>query len=215
MGSLEDARSGHVAPEVSSGLGRYRWPKWRSPANGVGNFDGNGKILCKCKGRRKRSGGVGAGLGEGFRACQSPGDLGLGDACQFPRKDLTCALRLLRAPEKGAVRRMRGRAATNDHGYPARVQVELLVLRTVLQDALSEVMEILPPLNLRVFVDDITALVKGRNKEVAEMAKKAMRNLMEDVEKKGLKLSATENGKEGKSKMIASCRFLENDLRQF
>ena len=24
-----------------------------------------------------------------------------------------------------------------------------------------------------------------------------------------------ENGKEGKSKMIASCRFLENDLRQF
>ena len=35
------------------------------------------------------------------------------------------------------------------------------------------------------------------------------------MEKKGLKLSVTENGKEGKSKMIASCDFLENGLRQF
>ena len=28
------------------------------------------------------------------------------------------------------------------------------------------------PLKMRVFVDDITALVKGRNKEVAEMTEK-------------------------------------------
>ena len=48
--------------------------------------------------------------------------------------------------------------------------MELLAI--VLQDALSEVTKIYPPLKLRVFVDDITALVKGRNKEVAEMAKK-------------------------------------------
>ena len=34
-------------------------------------------------------------------------------------------------------------------------------------------MKFYPPLNLTVFVGDITALVKGRNKEVAEMAKKA------------------------------------------
>ena len=72
-----------------------------------------------------------------------------------------------------------------------------------------------PPLKLRVFVDDITALVKGRNKEGGEMAKKVMKKLKEEVEKKGLKLSVTENGKEGKSKMIASCGFLENELRQF
>ena len=62
------------------------------------------------------------------------------------------------------------------------------------------------------FVDDITALVKGKKKEVAEMAKKVMKKLKEEVEKKGLKLSVTENGKEGKSKMIASCGFLENEL---
>ena len=28
-------------------------------------------------------------------------------------------------------------------------------------------------------------------------------------------LSVTENGEEGKSKMIASCGFMENELRQF
>ena len=33
--------------------------------------------------------------------------------------------------------------------------------------------------------------------------------------KKGLKLSVTENAKEGKSMMIAQCGFLENELRQF
>ena len=42
------------------------------------------------------------------------------------------------------------------------------LLRFVLQDALSEVTKINPPLKLRVFVDDITALLMVRNKEVAE-----------------------------------------------
>ena len=57
------------------------------------------------------------------------------------------------------------------------------------------------------------------------MAKKVMKKLKEEVEKKGLKLSVTEerkdsnrqrteDGKEGKSKMIASCGFLEDDMRQ-
>ena len=42
-----------------------------------------------------------------------------------------------------------------------------------------------------------------------------MKKLKEEVEKQGLKLSVNENGKEGKSKMIASCVFLENELSQF
>ena len=72
---------------------------------------------------------------------------------------------------------------------------------------MSDVTKICPTQKLRVFVDDITVLVKdrnNRNKEVAEMAKKVMKKLKEEVEKKGLTLSVTENGKEGKSKMIAS-----------
>ena len=44
----------------------------------------------------------------------------------FPRKILWDAAWVLRAPEEGAVRRMCGRAATDHHGHPARVQVELL-----------------------------------------------------------------------------------------
>ena len=63
-------------------------------------------------------------------------------------------------------------------------------------------------------MNDITPLLMGKNREVAEMAKKVMKKLKEEVERKGLKLSVTENGKEGKSKMIASCGFLENELRQ-
>ena len=41
-----------------------------------------------------------------------------------------------------------------------------------------------------------------------------MKKLKEEVEKNGLKLSVSENGKEGKSKMIASCGFLENEPSQ-
>ena len=46
------------------------------------------------------------------------------------------------------------------------------------------------------------------------MTEKVMKKLQKEVERKGLTLSVTENGEEGKSKMIASCGFLENELRQ-
>ena len=68
-----------------------------------------------------------------------------------------------------------GRAVTDHLGHPARSKWSCS--RIVLQDALSEVVKIYPPLKLRVLVDDITALVKGRNKEVADMAKKVMQKL--------------------------------------
>ena len=61
-----------------------------------------------------------------------------------------------------------------------------LLLRIVLQDALSEVTKICLPLKLRVFVVDITALLKGANREVAEAAKKVMKKLKEEIEKKRL-----------------------------
>ena len=49
---------------------------------------------------------------------------------------------------------------------------------------------------------------------MAEAAKKVMKKLKEEVEKTGLTMSVTENGKEGKSKMIVSCGFLEEELLQ-
>ena len=42
-----------------------------------------------------------------------------------------------------------------------------------------------------------------------------MKKLKEEVRRKGLTLSVTGNGKEGKSKVIASYGFLENELRRF
>ena len=42
-----------------------------------------------------------------------------------------------------------------------------------------------------------------------------MKKLKEELEKKGLKLSVTDNGKKGKSKMIASWGLLENELSLF
>ena len=62
-------------------------------------------------------------------------------------------------------------------------------------------------------MDDITGLWCGRKKVVAEMAKKVMKKLKEEVNRNVLKLSVTEDGMEGKSKMIASCGFME-ELRQ-
>ena len=91
-----------------------------------------------------------------------------------------------------------------------------LLLRIVLQDALSEVTKFNPPLKLRVFVDDITALLMEKEQRSDRHVKKCDEEIKkEEVERKGLKLSVTENGKEGKNKMIASCGFLENELRQF
>ena len=76
-----------------------------------------------------------------------------------------------------------------------------LPLLVVLQDALSEVSKNLPPLKLSVFVDDITAFMNGRNKELLEMAGKVLEKLKSELEEKGLKLWISERGKEGKSKV--------------
>ena len=68
-----------------------------------------------------------------------------------------------------------------------RVEVEVwsyLLLRTVLQDALREVTKIYPSLKLRVFVDDITALLMGKDKW-HKWQKKVMKRPREEVEKKG------------------------------
>ena len=85
-----------------------------------------------------------------------------------------------------------------------------MLLRIVLQDALSEVTKIYPSLKLRVVVDDISALLMEKNREVAEI---------EEIERGSRRQKmpqiVSEKVKEGKSKMIASCGFLENEPSQF
>ena len=89
-----------------------------------------------------------------------------------------------------------------------------LLLRIMLQDALSEVTKNCPHLKLRVFVDDITAFMSGRNKELVEVAQKHLKKLRMEVQQKGLKLSITEGGKEGKSKAITSCKYLDQKFQE-
>ena len=81
---------------------------------------------------------------------------------------------------------MCGGAAPDNNVHLARVEVELL-LRIVLQDALSEATKIYPLLKLTVFDGDVTALLMGKIKEVAEIAKKVMRKSKE-VMRKGLEI---------------------------
>ena len=45
------------------------------------------------------------------------------------------------------------------------------------------------------------------------MAEKVLKKSKREVEEKGLKLSITEGGKEGKRKVIASCRYLQERLQ--
>ena len=109
---------------------------------------------------------------------------------------------------------MRGGAAPDQHSHLARVKVELLAFAHLCCRMRKVTLQKFTPSKLRVFVDDITALLMEKNKAVAEKPKKVMKKWQEEVEEKALELSVTENGKEGKSKMIASCRFLEDELRQ-
>ena len=51
-----------------------------------------------------------------------------------------------------------------------------------------------------------------RNKELAELKERVCETLKE-VEKKGLELSISEGSKGGKSEVLASCRYLEEKLR--
>ena len=66
-------------------------------------------------------------------------DLGFGDEFQLLKENIASVVRVCRAPEACAIRRMSGRAAQDHHGYLVKAEVELLALRIVLQDASNEV----------------------------------------------------------------------------
>ena len=83
------------------------------------------------------------------------------------------------------------RAAPDHHGILPGSKWCCLLLRIVLQDAMSEVTKVYPPPQLRVSVDDLTAFVNGRNKELMEMAKKGFEDAEEREREERLQLSIT------------------------
>ena len=173
-----------------------------------------GKFCCKeeDQGTLELASGPDEGLGKGQSSC----GVGLSDALQPHKENLAGAF----VGTSSTTRECSSKDVWRSRSRPSRLSCQgpkwsCLLLRTALQDALSEVTKIYPSLKLRVSVDDITALLVGKNREVADVAKKVMKKLKEEIERKRLALSVTENGKEGNSKMIASCGFLGNDPSQF
>ena len=147
----EAFRAPEVAAEVSRGLGRHGWSKRRSSTNEMGNIDGNGKIMIWAWTTH----------------------------FSFPRKILRVLCGYFEHQRRAQLEGCAAEPLTTITAIlPTGSKWSCLLLRIVWQDALSEVTKNYPQLKLRVFVDDITALLMRR--EVAEMAKK----LKEEIEKK-------------------------------
>ena len=99
---------------------------------------GDGEI--QISGRREGAVALVLDLAKACERVSLPAGLGLGNALQFSWKDLASAMRVLRAPEAGSVRRICGAepllAIT---AILPRSKWRCLFQRIVLQDALSEV----------------------------------------------------------------------------
>ena len=147
----------------------------------------------KGKSTRSRSCGLGPRPSEGTRAGQPSCGLGLGDAFQLSKEDVAGAA----DPLTTITAILPGSEWSCSH------------LRIVLQDALSEVTKIYLSLKLRVFIDDITALVRGNIKQVSEMVKKVMMKLKE-VEKWRRKASSCQSLKMTRKKRARSLRLVES-----
>ena len=65
------------------------------------------------------------------------------------------------------------------------------------------------PLKLKVFVDDIIALMEGQNKELQGFAEKVQMSMRRRCKRNRFRLSIREGGKEGKSKVISPCIYSE------
>ena len=126
----------------------------------------------------------------------------------FPGRLCVCCA-VLRTPAARSVSRVRRGAAPEHHSYVPGSTWSCLLLRIVLQDALSEVMKVCPPLKLRVFVDDIGAFMKGRNKVLPGIAEEVLRSMKMEVEEKGLRLSITEG--ERRRQEQGDCVILSRD----
>ena len=83
----------------------------------------------------------------------------------------------------------------------------------VSQDALSEVVKLYPPMKLKVFVDDITAFLEGRSKESPEIAEMVTRAMSMEVAEKAESCRSQKGREEGKSKVTASCSYLEEKFQ--
>ena len=174
-----------MAAEVSRRLGRYRRAKQRSSADSLVNIDGNGEVR-RSRGR-KDEGAVALVLdmAKAFGRVSLPVVWARAAHFSFQRKILRVLCGYLEHQRRVQFEGCVAKPLQTITAILPGSKWSCLLLRIVLQDALSEVTKFYPPLKLRVFEDDTTAPLIDRKKKVAEMAKKVMKKLEEEVEKKG------------------------------
>ena len=73
-------------------------------------------------------------------------------------------------------------------------------------------MNVYPLLKLKVFVDDITAYMEVRNKELPGSAEKVLKSIRREEEEKGMKLSITE--KKGRARCLCIVQLPERSFKK-
>ena len=150
----------------------------------MGSFDGNGRINGRAKAEDQGAVVLVLDLAKAYERVSIPVVWAWATHFSFPRKILRVLCGYFEHQWRLQVEGCAAEPLTTITAILSGSTWSCLLLRFMLQDALSEVTNIYTTLKLSFFVDDITALVKGKNEEVAEMAKKVMKKLKEDVEKK-------------------------------
>ena len=164
-------------PEVAKWQQKYRvdWDAtgWRNggaqPAYSMGSTDGNGDLMERAKAEDR--GALVSDLSKAFERVSLLVVWAWATHFCFPRKILRVLCGYFEHQRRVQFEGCAAEPLRTITAILLGSKWRCLLLRIVLQDALSEVTKIFPSLKLRVFVDDITALVTGRNNEVAEMAK--------------------------------------------
>ena len=114
------------------------------------------------------------------------------DAFQFSQADFACSM--------PATLSTRGACSLKEPPQTTTAIVlglkwRCLLLRIVLEDALSEVMKVYPPLKLKAFVDDISAIMGGQKQGVARYCGKGADVDKEGGSREGIKVVDPERGK--------------------
>ena len=103
------------------------------------------------------------------------------------------------APAKGDPRGMRGGPAADHHGYSSQIKVELCASANCVAGRFER-------------NDDIKLHFCRTNQEVISTVLKVRGKLKYEVRKAKFKLSLTEEGGKGKSKLVASNKCLQSKL---
>ena len=141
VGSLESARSGKVAADVSRGLERHGWSKRRSSAHSAEDQGAVALVL---------------DLAKAFERVSLP--VVWKTHFSFTRKILRVLCNYFEHQSRVQFEGCAAEPLTTITAILPGSKWSCLLLHISLQDALSEVTKIYPSLKLRVFVDDITAL---------------------------------------------------------